>query len=125
MEKGLTGKDYLKKALKYYMEDQGASRMSSYRDAVTDILHLAFEDKDMRKEWLKPDKGIKDNLNWDATLKDQMMWNAYSGFEEEREQAESFFLHDIKAENLPLYVNHEWEFVADEYEKRLKDAELK
>jgi len=122
MARKVTAKDHLKNALKCYREESGASRMSSYRDVVTDILHLAFNDKELRKEWKVPDKGAAANANWDANIKAYVIDNGYSGFEEEREQAEYDFMYGIKNDDLPLYVNHEWEFMGKEYLTRLKDA---
>ncbi len=127
MPKKLTAKDHIRKAIKGYLEDHEASQMGSYCDLMIDLLHIAFNDKELRKEWLKPDKGITSNPNWTVTLKDQILGNGYANFEEEREQLESDFLYGINPEDLPLYINHEWEweFMADEFEKRLKNEGIK
>jgi len=125
MARKLNARDHLKKAIKYYLEVDGASNIGSYRDVITDTLHLAFKDKKLRKEWVKPDKGVKDNANWDATLKDQLLWAGYDNYNEERENKELRKLNLIPAKDLPLYIDHPWEFVADEFEKRLKNAKQK
>lgn len=121
-QRKLTGKDYLKKAVKYFLEEDGATEMGSYKDAVTEILHLAFSDKKLRKNWIKPDRGARNNPNWDATLKDHLLWSAYEVFEEEREEAELRFLNSINKKDLPLHIDHPWEFVKREFEERLKNA---
>jgi len=40
----------IKQAVKIYLEEDGASKFGSYRDAVTDLLHLADMDLTLQKE---------------------------------------------------------------------------
>ena len=103
-------KTLLKKAVEAYRADQGASDMGSYRDAITDLLHMAFNDKELRKGWMTNDRGIQDNLNWDAAIKDYLIYESYDTFEEERETTENTKVGNIPDDELALHVNDIWEF---------------
>ena len=114
--------NFLQIAIKAYREQHGATEMGSYRDAVTDLLHLAFNDKKLRKQFLSHDRGIQDNPNWDSYIKNELAWGAYDVFEEERELTENRLVQDIPAEDLPLHINDEWEFESTRhyFEEKLK-----
>lgn len=119
----LTPRNYIQKAVAAYREQHGATELGSYRDTITDVFHIAFEDDVLRKQHSftpVPDT----NINWDAFLKDQLLWPAYTIFEEERETAELSLVENIPTEDLPLHVNDEWEFIFSQqlFKERLKNA---
>ena len=68
-------KRLLKQALQAYRDDDGTSRLGSYRDAVTDLLHLINKDKKLEKE--SPNYPVRDIAD-----------EGYGAFMEELEQAE-------------------------------------
>lgn len=119
-----TARKIVQRAITAYREQDGASNMGSYRDVVTDLLHIAFNDYELRKEYKVSDK--EDNLNWSSHLKDQLN-EAYLMFEEEREQAENSLVNKIHREDLPLLINEKWEFESSRelYEERLKKGQNK
>lgn len=69
-----------------------------YRDAVTDLLHLAIKGK--------PDVDLKLHLEILSSA-----WDIYhEEKEEEKEELERTFIEKIKKKDLPLYMNKEWKF---------------
>lgn len=116
--------EYIRKAIRIYRKTDGASDMGSYRDVITDLLHIAFNDKKLRKNY--GINGKKNNLNWIAHLKNQLN-EAYLMFEEEREITENSMVQKIPIHNLPLHINEEWEFKSSRklFEERLKNGRKK
>ena len=107
----------LKQAIKAYLEDDGSSRQSSYRDAVTDILHMARADKRMLKTYPVYDGKFP--------LLKYFVDEAYDVYEEERTNAEIAKLNKIPDKELPLHLHDEWEDrdVRAAFEKRLKGVD--
>ena len=74
----------------------GADRLHAYRDAVTDILHAYYKDKDIPK-----------------TEKQTMMEMLQSSHDEvmtELYEAENNRVYKIPKKDLPLYISHTWDF---------------
>jgi hypothetical protein len=106
----------LVRAIKIYREEDGASEPGAYRDAITDLLHLATEDKQLLKDNPGyPSRGYVRNLQDEA----------YSAYMEERESNEYKRMMQIPDKELPLHINESWEFdtVTQEFWKRLKGTE--
>ena len=105
-------KQLLAKAVKVYIGVDGASSLGAYRDAITDLLHLATEDKTVLKE--NPGYPMQ-NLAIDA----------YGAYVEERESNEYERMMQIPDKDLPLHMNEPWEFdtVTQEFWKRLKGVD--
>lgn len=123
----LKPKNYIQRAVKAFREQHGASDLGSYRDVVTDILHMAFNDEKLRKAQTTPSNHnyIATNQDWDAYIKDQIAYGGYDVFQEERLNAELSLVRKIPTEDLPLHVNDEWEFEECRalFESRLKNEE--
>jgi hypothetical protein len=102
----------LRQAVQAYEDDDGASKLGSYRDAMTDLLHFVDEDETVKK--LNPGYPVRD-------LADE----AFGSFMEELEQAEYDKMQAIPDKDLPLHIHDKWEFdtVNQEFWKRLKEVE--
>jgi len=111
-------KQLLQEAVNEYLSGDGASRLGSYRDAITDILHLAHDDEILRTEFGDP-KG-KDWIDEFQPIVDESVFS----FEEEREIAESKKVNEIALKDLPLYIDHDWEYNSsmDRVEERLRQG---
>lgn len=85
----------LRQALKEYQSGDGASRQGAYRDAVTDLNHLALADEKM-------------SVNFYPAIVNE----AYDMFMEERQRqhAEWKTINKIPKRDLPKYIGHNWEF---------------
>jgi len=92
---------HIKEAVKAHLVDDGASELGKYRDVVLEVLHLAYKDR-------KVTKGKKD-LDTRSMLKDMLLTEAFSGFEEEITNNEINKICKISKENLPLHLNDTWE----------------
>jgi len=105
-------KRYLARAIKAYIEEDEASELGAYRDAITDLLHLATEDKLVMKK--NPGYPVRD-------LADE----AYGSYMEERENNEYERMMQIPDKDLPLHMNGPWEFdtVTQEFWRRLKGVD--
>jgi len=91
----------IKEAVKAHIKEDGASNLGAYRDVITEVLHLAYKDR-------KVTNGKKD-FNTRAMMKDMILIEGDSMFEEEVTNNEIEKICDIPKENLPTYINHEWE----------------
>jgi hypothetical protein len=102
----------LRQAVQAYEDDDGASKLGSYRDAMTDLLHFVDEDETVKK--LNPGYPVRD-------LADE----AYGSFMEELEQAEYDKMMKIIPKDLPLHLHDKWEFdtVNQEFWKRMEGAD--
>ena len=92
---------HIKEAVKAHIKDDGAGYLGAYRDVITEVLHLAYKDR-------KITKGKKD-FNTRCMLKDMILSEGDSMFEEEVEKEEIDFISKILRRDLPTYINHEWE----------------
>jgi hypothetical protein len=110
-------RQHLQQAVKAYLEEDGASDMGAYRDAVTDILHLAKKDRRVFRS--KAIGGSLDMLNHWITQ------SAFDGFQEELETAEVRKVRRIPQKKLALHLNDKFEFdgAIREFEERLKGEE--
>jgi len=102
----ITARNFLKKAMGAYLEEDGATLQGSFRDALTDLFHIAFNNKRLRKK-AAYDKAS--NLDWESYLKN-LSNEAYLIFIEEREQAENHLVEKTRQSDLPLLVSKDWEF---------------
>lgn len=93
-------KAILRQAIKLYRKEDGASETGSYRDALTDVLHLLDDE-------CKFDIKDEDDL-W--SLKDNVYRNAFNFFIEECQSNELKKIYKIPKKKLPLYINHQWRF---------------
>lgn len=97
-------KRLIQKAVQEYQSEDGASRRGSYRDVITDVLHLVHGNEALRVE-----ASYATNKEWLSELY-FILDSAYDAFMEEREQAESEEVKQIPPKDLPLYIEHDWEF---------------
>lgn len=109
-------KQLLMEAIQEYQSGDGATRLGSYQDAVADILHLAHDNETLRAECNNPNGN-----DWIVTLSN-ILDAGLCSFHEERQQAEYNEVNEIALKDLPLYVDHDWEFDSsrDRVEERLK-----
>jgi len=91
----------IQEAIQILREEDGASELGSYRDVVTDVLHQAYEDPEINKGEKTP--GVR------HLLKDMILTEAMSMFEEEIEDKELKKIALIPRDELPLHTNREWE----------------
>ena len=105
-------KRLLKQALQAYRDEDDSSRLGSYRDAITDLLHLINKDKMVSKEC--PGYSVRDIAD-----------EGYGAFMEELEQAEYDKMVKIPDKDLPLHINDKWEFdsVIQEFWNRVKGVD--
>lgn len=96
-----TPKDLIREAVKGYYEEHGATSIGSYRDVITDLLHIAAEDKSLYKDLPKIGK---------RTVLHYILDEGYDMYQEERRNAETEMVGTIKKENLPLHINDDFEF---------------
>lgn len=106
----MNARDHIKAAIQIYRDYDGATDFGSYRDLVTDMLHILKADTAAHKV-LPTQNGYPDyfhvcNEGWDI-------------FVEECVNAEINIIDKAARENkLPLLVNHKWEYSdAEEYYK--------
>lgn len=92
-------------AIEEYQSEDGASRLGSYRDAVTDLLHLAHSNETLRVEWA--DGNAREFI---GHLYNHVVGEGYDMFMEERATAELKQVNELKLKELPLYIDHDWEF---------------
>jgi len=114
-------RDLIRQAVEEYQSGDGASRLGSYRDVVTDLLHLAAADKELKD---RPDDDKRGDLgNWVLENLRYIAEEAYDLFMEERENAELEKVNNIPLKELPLHiVRNKWEFDTSliRIEERLK-----
>jgi hypothetical protein len=92
-------KALLKQAVALYLKEDGATDMGAHRDAITDILHLAFENEKTRpRKVLDPFQGFIH----------QAAWEAFTEELEQKEHDEINRLHQQK--KLPLHIHRKWFF---------------
>jgi hypothetical protein len=110
----LKAKRLLKQAVKAFLEEDGASDIGTYRDCVTDILHLAY--KEARAKIKKPAKDTLDYLNHFICAM------GFEAFQEELENAEIEKVNKIPDSKLPLHSMDEFSFdvAKTQFEERLK-----
>lgn len=103
-------KQLLRQAVRLYLVEDGATDLGSYRDAVTDLLHLA------RKK-LGKTQSIDMLYHWICSM-------GYESFQEELENAEIAKVNKIPDSDLPLHKIDEFEFDAakTQFEERLKSG---
>ena len=118
-------KALLKQAVTLYYTKDGATPMGAYRDAVTDLLHLAYAQKRLRPVSGRLTKGSKADR-----LKELDIWilqAAHSGFLEEVEQAEYDKIAKISYKELPLHMSLldtlEFDSSKEYFKKRLSGEE--
>jgi hypothetical protein len=111
-------KHLLLEVVQEYQSGDGATRLGSYQDAVADLLHLAHDDEILRIEC-----SCANGRDWIGELQNIAYQGVYS-FEEERQQAEYKEVNEIALKDLPLYIDHDWEFESsrDRVEERLKEG---
>jgi hypothetical protein len=115
-------KKLLRRAIEIYRTEDGASDTGCYRDAVTDIYHLAFIDEKVHKSiGIKPN----DNLELWARSLAVLFEESYLVFIEEKEIEEHEKIAAVKEKDLPLYINDKWMFNSSQqyFEKKLKNKE--
>lgn len=110
-------KELIREAIQEYQSEDGASRLGSYRDVVTDLLHLAHGSEILRAEQNNPP-----GRTWLTELH-FLVQSAYDSFMEERSLAETEEVNQIPQKDLPLYIEHDWEFYTStlRVEERLKE----
>ena len=84
-------KKYLKQALRSYLEDDDATRLGAYRDALTDLMRMAMKDR-----FIMQGAGNDPFIH----LKTTLIGGAYGVFLEESENAEFDRIVKIKSRNL-------------------------
>jgi hypothetical protein len=94
-------KALIKQAIEIHEKEDGASDYGKYRDIITEVLHLAYNDSKLRS-------GDKNALYRNA-LKDWVVEAGFNGFEEEVMGTEIERIAKIKEKRLPLYLTKEWE----------------
>lgn len=105
----------LKKILKLYREEEDATDFGSYRDLITDALHLLRTDKTAQK--ICPLLSGKPDLFYPL----QEAWDV---FQEECLNAEIETIDKAARKNeLPMLVNRKWEFSDAEiyYKDKMKN----
>ena len=112
-------KELLAEAIHEYQSGDGASRLGSYRDAATDILHLVYGDEKLRK-----DEKCEDSQDWFSRLR-ILLDETYQVFIEEKEEAEMAEVDAIPLKELPLHIEHDWIFDGSRQrlEQRLRDKD--
>jgi hypothetical protein len=112
------GLQSIKKIVKEYWDIDGASRLGAYRDAVTDLLHVAFNDKILNKE----DRCDRDFSDWDTFLFDSILGHGHGQFWEEKEQEEMELLARTPDKELLCLRMDDFNFTSTKelFEKRLK-----
>ena len=106
-------KKLLKQAVKVYLEEDGATEMGSYRDAITDLLHMAKKNKVVMK-----DAGDEPYPH----LKFELLDSCYDIFLEESESTEYDKVVNIPARELPLHLDDKFFFDSS---RKLFDERLK
>jgi len=91
----------IKQAVEINETEDGASSYGKYRDIITDVLHLAYNDTELRS-------GNKTALYRNA-LKDWVVEAGFENFEEEVANAEIERIDKIEEKDLPLSLTKEWE----------------
>jgi len=91
----------IKQAVLIHEKKDGASDYGKYRDVITEVLHLAYNDSKLRS-------GNKNAL-YRNELKDWVVEAGFNGFEEEVTGTEVARIDKIKEKRLPLYLTKEWE----------------
>lgn len=104
-------KALLKKAIELYKSDDDATDSGAYRDAITDICHLAME------------SGT--NFPWTNDLLSNIRMTldeGFSVFEEETENQEHNKIMNTPAKDLPLHIGDKYLFESNReyFEERLK-----
>jgi len=90
-------KALLKQAIALYLNEDGASDYGAYRDAITDVLHLAYEK-------FKPMKSLQ-------PLQAFTQGSAWEAFQEELEQKEHDEINRLhQQKKLPLHIHKKWFF---------------
>lgn len=103
-------KNLIRQALQLYQTDDGASLVGSYRDLMTDLIHTAFADEELRKEMSTPSIETEEALDYWGEQIEFTFNEAWSAFKEEIEMQEHERLCKIPKKDLPL-VNDEWLFL--------------
>ncbi len=116
-------KELIQQTLKEYQEEDETSRQSAYRDLITDLLHSACKDYKLRAE-MGYDENNEEPFLFITDLEQQIYAEAKDMWKEEKEREEWDILNALNKEELPLYVNREWNFDSTKelFEQRLKDG---
>ena len=117
----LSARTYLKKAIQVYRKKEGATNLGSYRDAVTDFLHAAIDDPQVRKDHDQRAGSIQD---WSHFIEDQIIYEGKSMFYGERNLKERKLILKYPIKDLPLHINDDFEFEEHKHFllERLKNA---
>jgi hypothetical protein len=95
---GEIAKTLLKKAIESYQKDDGATKLGSFRDALTDICHMAYKSRAIK---------YTDDRLTDIHI---LLNNTFSILQEELETAEIDKVKAIPTKNLPLHIHDTYEF---------------
>jgi len=110
------------KALKKYVNDyqtrSGASRLGAFRDIATDLMHIAFADKELNETSRKG----SDFSDWDSSLYDSIFSEGHRMFWEEMEEQEHTLVEAMKPKELLCFKIDDFNFESTKtlFEKRLK-----
>ena len=108
----------LKKYVNEYQRRSGASRLGAFRDIATDLMHIAFADKDLDKAHRK---GC-DFSDWDSFLYDSIFSEGHRMFWEEMEDNERELIEKMKPKELLCFNINDFNFESTKklFEQRLK-----
>jgi hypothetical protein len=112
----------LKRIVKKYQDIDGASRLGAFRDTVTDLMHLALDDKELNKQHRKGQAF----LDWvNGTLYDMILSEGHNMFLTEKEDEEREKIEVIPKRMLLLYKTTDFNFETSKlyFENRLKGKE--
>jgi hypothetical protein len=91
----------IKQAIEIHEKEDGASNYGKYRDVITEVLHLAYNDTKLRRGNMDED--------YRRNLKDRLIYPGFDNFEEEVTDAEIASIDKIKEKDLPLSLTKKWE----------------
>lgn len=94
-------KALIREAVKLYRDEDGASEFGSYRDVVTDVLHLFRADVDATGACPQSPSGPDIRYVLDE---------GFVMYLDERRTAERKHLDEIPDKELPLHLDDVWEF---------------
>lgn len=93
--------ELLRQAVQEFLQTDDATNQGAYRDAITDLLHLAYKDEKIRKAFRENSRdNFLDYLFYD------ILENGYGVFEEEAENRDMGDLIKFPIEKVRTYVTH-------------------
>lgn len=109
----------IEEAIHEYQSGDEATRLGSFRDLVTDLLHLASSDEILCAEQNNPP-------DWDGKLEGLILTGAVGVFYEEKQTQEYEKVSAIPADELPLYIGHEWAWATSKqlFQERIKNEHI-